>query len=255
MGKVEIHCYGCSATVRGHEGRPGDDLRRDGWALAHGETYCPSCSGTRGLDAAAPIAAQPNGAADHPAVPGVSAAKDFLDYVQLRLMQSVFAGLVMIAVGLCVLLLTTSHHSSGPRADPRDVVIGVMLILGPLAIAASVWWLASVLPRARRGLVEQPLEVSLRANIARSKSGFDSASLWRSDGEHVQWIAAFGPSIWSRPFRFRTQMTPAWAYAIPARGNIVTVVFENGALVGRIRRSAATSAADLAPILPAAGSI
>ncbi len=47
MPRVQIHCYGCDATVAVATSRSSEDLHRAGWALAHGETYCPKCAPAR----------------------------------------------------------------------------------------------------------------------------------------------------------------------------------------------------------------
>ena len=51
MPRVQIHCYGCDATVPVATSKSAEALDRAGWSLAHGETYCPGClRGSRGLD-------------------------------------------------------------------------------------------------------------------------------------------------------------------------------------------------------------
>ena len=47
MPRVQIHCYGCDATVPVATDSSTEDLHRAGWSLAHGETYCPKCAPTR----------------------------------------------------------------------------------------------------------------------------------------------------------------------------------------------------------------
>ncbi len=55
MPRVQIHCYGCDATVPVATDRSAEDLSRAGWSLARGETYCPKCA-----PAVAPAVAQPS---------------------------------------------------------------------------------------------------------------------------------------------------------------------------------------------------
>lgn len=43
MPRVQIYCYGCSATVAVATTRSADDLSRAGWSLVKGETYCSQC--------------------------------------------------------------------------------------------------------------------------------------------------------------------------------------------------------------------
>ena len=43
MPRVQIYCYGCSATVSVATTRSADDLSRAGWSLVKGETYCSRC--------------------------------------------------------------------------------------------------------------------------------------------------------------------------------------------------------------------
>jgi hypothetical protein len=47
MPRVQIHCYGCDATVPVATAKSAEDLNRAGWSLAHGETYCPQCAPAR----------------------------------------------------------------------------------------------------------------------------------------------------------------------------------------------------------------
>jgi hypothetical protein len=47
MPRVQIHCYGCDATVPVATSKSAEDLNRAGWSLAHGETYCPKCAPER----------------------------------------------------------------------------------------------------------------------------------------------------------------------------------------------------------------
>jgi hypothetical protein len=53
MPRVQIHCYGCDATVPVATDKSTEDLNRAGWSLAHGETYCPKCAPAR---ASSPVA-------------------------------------------------------------------------------------------------------------------------------------------------------------------------------------------------------
>ena len=59
MPRVQIHCYGCDATVPVATDRSAEDLSRAGWSLVRGETYCQKCA-----PAAPPAPAQPSGAGD-----------------------------------------------------------------------------------------------------------------------------------------------------------------------------------------------
>ena len=47
MPRVQIHCYGCDATVPVATAKSAEDLNRAGWSLANGETYCPRCAPAR----------------------------------------------------------------------------------------------------------------------------------------------------------------------------------------------------------------
>jgi hypothetical protein len=47
MPRVQIHCYGCDATVAVATSRSTEDLDRAGWSLIQGETYCPQCAPAR----------------------------------------------------------------------------------------------------------------------------------------------------------------------------------------------------------------
>jgi Family of unknown function (DUF6159) len=52
VSHVRIHCYGCTQTVAVDENAMSQGLERAGWALAHGETFCPSCAAERKLQVA-----------------------------------------------------------------------------------------------------------------------------------------------------------------------------------------------------------
>jgi hypothetical protein len=58
MPRVQIHCYGCDATVPVTTAKSTEDLNRAGWSLAHGETYCPKCAPAR---VPAPVASTGSG--------------------------------------------------------------------------------------------------------------------------------------------------------------------------------------------------
>jgi hypothetical protein len=53
---VRIHCYGCDSTVPVEESAMSRGLRSAGWALDHGQTFCPSCAAMRKLS---PVEAEP----------------------------------------------------------------------------------------------------------------------------------------------------------------------------------------------------
>jgi hypothetical protein len=56
MPRVQIHCYGCDATVPVAPDKSADDLSRAGWSLVHGETYCRKCAPARVSTQAVPAA-------------------------------------------------------------------------------------------------------------------------------------------------------------------------------------------------------
>jgi hypothetical protein len=47
MPRVQIHCYGCDATVPVATDKSAEDLARADWSLVHGETYCRKCAPAR----------------------------------------------------------------------------------------------------------------------------------------------------------------------------------------------------------------
>jgi hypothetical protein len=61
MPRVQIHCYGCDATVPVAMAKSTEDLNRAGWSLAQGETYCPKCAPAR---APSPVASTDDDAAE-----------------------------------------------------------------------------------------------------------------------------------------------------------------------------------------------
>lgn len=52
MSQVRIHCWSCARSVEVDEHETAGGLARCGWAVSHGETYCPQCAQARGLQAA-----------------------------------------------------------------------------------------------------------------------------------------------------------------------------------------------------------
>ncbi len=67
---MRIHCYGCGGTVSVEEGAMARGLGRAGWAVAGGETFCPSCASERRLSPAGDPAAATDTAATGPAATG-----------------------------------------------------------------------------------------------------------------------------------------------------------------------------------------
>ncbi len=49
---MRIHCWSCARSVEVDERDTAGGLAGAGWALSHGETYCPDCARARGLAAA-----------------------------------------------------------------------------------------------------------------------------------------------------------------------------------------------------------
>ena len=50
VGKVRVHCYGCSRTVEVGQSLPAEGLRIARWCTDHGQTFCPACAKSRGLE-------------------------------------------------------------------------------------------------------------------------------------------------------------------------------------------------------------
>lgn len=257
MGRVDVHCYGCPAKVRVHDERASEDLRLAGWTVLRGETCCPTCSRARGIgeetSAVTSLGAESSSVEAASVGLSVREARDFVDHTARRAAQLIVAGLLALAVGLYLLLFTAGQRHSSVHADPRVVLIGTTLILGPLSIGAMAWWLLSVLPRARLSMSKPPVDLLLTASISHSRGGVDSASLWRGEGERAGLVAKFNRSLtpWSRPFKLHVYMKPARVFGAPTGGEIVVVTFDGGALVGRIRRSRFTTPSDTALVAPA----
>jgi hypothetical protein len=74
VSQVRIHCYGCTQTVPVEESDMSEGLARAGWALAHGETFCPSCAAERKLEVVAMDPGGPVTAGAGQAAPGVDPA-------------------------------------------------------------------------------------------------------------------------------------------------------------------------------------
>ncbi|MHB8491707.1 MAG: CPBP family glutamic-type intramembrane protease [Solirubrobacteraceae bacterium] len=49
MSQVRIHCYDCPSTVSVSDQQMAGEVRRAGWGVASGATYCPTCAAKRGL--------------------------------------------------------------------------------------------------------------------------------------------------------------------------------------------------------------
>ena len=77
MSNVRIHCYGCAVTVAVDEGAMTRGLERAGWALAHGETFCPSCAAERKLEVVRESAGDPGDGQDAPDVDSTVALEPF----------------------------------------------------------------------------------------------------------------------------------------------------------------------------------
>lgn len=67
MAYVQIHCYGCPATVAVADSRMAADLEVAGWAVSRGETYCRRCAAARGLGDEARVPLPPLVSAARPA--------------------------------------------------------------------------------------------------------------------------------------------------------------------------------------------
>jgi hypothetical protein len=76
MSLVRIHCYGCDCTVPVEEDAMSHGLQSAGWALDHGQTYCPACARLRNLSVIEAELPRPDSDADgtpvleHGATPG-----------------------------------------------------------------------------------------------------------------------------------------------------------------------------------------
>jgi hypothetical protein len=62
MSRVQIHCYGCDATVPVAADKSAEDLSHAGWSLVHGETYCRICAPARVPAPAVPAGEQSDSA-------------------------------------------------------------------------------------------------------------------------------------------------------------------------------------------------
>jgi hypothetical protein len=70
MPRVQIHCYGCDATVPVATSKSAEDLDGAGWSLAKGETYCPKCAPERAPSPVASAGDDSVEASDHAAGAG-----------------------------------------------------------------------------------------------------------------------------------------------------------------------------------------
>jgi hypothetical protein len=80
VSQVRIHCWSCARSVEVDEHDTADGLARSGWALSHGETYCPDCARARGLAAAQGAAASapaPASGGEGPPGPGSDDVQPF----------------------------------------------------------------------------------------------------------------------------------------------------------------------------------
>ncbi len=144
MGEVRIHCYGCGATLPIADERMADDLRDGGWALAQGETYCPSCAQARGLAIAAPPEGpgpQSQRAQRTQGRPPVVGARKGV--VVLSGLVAVCVGLLAIAV-LCGAVSEVLRNAVGFRGGA--VITLTALVAVAVWLPRSIWrggnWLA-----------------------------------------------------------------------------------------------------------------
>jgi hypothetical protein len=67
VSDVRIHCWSCARGVEVDEHDTAGGLAASGWALSHGETYCPECAQSRGLIATQTTGEAPDGTPAQPA--------------------------------------------------------------------------------------------------------------------------------------------------------------------------------------------
>jgi len=132
---VRIHCYGCDRTVPVEEGAMSRGLQAAGWALDHGQTFCPSCAAARNLSAIEGELPEPSADAGAAAPAPVSAAGQVLEPFPVS------AALREPRGQRTSRLLRASF--SVLRADPEllvfpAVAMALTLILGALSFALSI---------------------------------------------------------------------------------------------------------------------
>jgi membrane protease YdiL (CAAX protease family) len=143
MSDVRIHCYGCGATLPVAERWMAYDLRRAGWAIARGETYCGACAQTRGLATAADggeeaSSAEPGRRRRRVPVVGVRRLIVVLASLSASVVGVLVAGL-LVAAGMEVF-----RNSSGLRAG-EVITLTALMALGvwlPLSIWRAGNWIA-----------------------------------------------------------------------------------------------------------------
>ena len=102
MSQVRIHCWSCVETVAVAEQDPQKGLLASGWALSHGETYCPACAKARGLEVEPSVdAAAPSGQASLEPFPVSAVSGEGRLSRSLRMMSASFR-VLREDPGLCV---------------------------------------------------------------------------------------------------------------------------------------------------------
>jgi hypothetical protein len=175
----------------------------------------------------------------------VQSPAQFLDYVELRAKQLIWAGVVATLAGLLFLILVPANHPSSPRV----IFLSVTLLCGPATALIMPHWLVCV-RQARRVLNDPPSDLFLSAQFRRTLHGGakDGAGLF-SDPNGVHPVAGFGVmGAWSRPLRLTVARTPAKVYGNPVRGAAVVVTVADRALVGRIGATEFRDSQSMSPL-------
>jgi hypothetical protein len=179
----------------------------------------------------------------------VESPSEFLEWVERRAKQLMWAGLLATVAGVLVLILIPANHPS-PRRDPRVIFIGVTLIGGPFFALIMPRWL-SLIRQARRVITEPPSDVFLTARFRRTLYGGAKDGAWLfADADSNLPIAGFslGMTPWSRPYRLTVARTPAKIYGMPTHRALVVVASAEGMLVGRIGRTEYRDVESMSPL-------
>jgi hypothetical protein len=129
MDTVRVHCYGCPAVVSVDSGAPEKGLVAAGWALVHGQTYCPSCAGKGGLAQMRPGEPSPAQPVESGAplsttfdVTQPSREQTMLDKIEARARLRIKVGAVAFVAGMLLL--------AGLSSSPVGVSLGAVAVLG-----------------------------------------------------------------------------------------------------------------------------
>jgi hypothetical protein len=216
MTTVDVHCQACGAAAPPVEPEAMDtELAAAGWAISHGQTYCPTCGAARGLSSAPTGPSRSDLALTSPPSADGDRTLDSSEPRQGTLTTQLGVREARRIVRRQLELNPAAHRERWD--EERRVMSG--LVLGR-RVYASPWW--------GRGAYESPYSYHLRGRLRKSVQG-GCELRWRIyRGSVLGWVGWAGLSI----FVFLLALAAFVAFA--ARGGTGPLLFGLGALAGNI---------------------